>query len=153
MKSISSYILAVGLPLTAVAATGAAVAFWTGSAGGSATATAAADADKLVLAPKTALTGLVPGGSVTSDVTAKNNNASTSVSITGLTVGEITSNKTDCTAAVSGAAAKVTVPSAAVIVAPGATVDYGSVTISMANLDVNQDACKGASFSVTLASS
>lgn len=152
MKNVSARVLAIGLPLTAVAATGAAVAFWSGAAGGDASAKAATAAEALVLAPKTALTGLMPGGSVTATVSATNNNATTSVSISGLTVSAIKSDTAACDL-VSGATAEVKAPSAAVTVAPKATADYGSVTISMANSTGNQDACKGATFSVTLSSS
>ena len=153
MKTISAKILAIGLPLTAVAVTGGAVAFWSGSAGGSGGTTAETSVDALVLSTS-AVTGLVPGGTVTVPVTATNNNATTSVSVSQLTAVDLVSDSDGCDD-VSGATVAVTQPAQAVIVAPaGGTAQVGSIKITMANSPtVNQDACKGAVFTATLAAS
>lgn len=154
MNKTSMRILAIGLPLAAVAATGAALAFWTGGGSGSAAGSAASTVAGVTLATTSPVTGLVPGGSITVAVTATNPNDTTSVSISKLTAGTVTSNLTGCTDALSGATATANQPSAAVTVAPKGTASFGSVTISMVDsATVNQDPCKGAIFTVALTAS
>lgn len=148
MNKTSRRILAIGLPLSVVAATGAAVAFWTGSGTGNVSGTAASEATAVVLSLKSPITGLAPGGSITVPVTATNPNATTSVSISGLTATGLTAG-TACDG-VSGATVTATAPATAVVVPAKGTADFGTLTISMANSATNQDACKGATFSVTL---
>ncbi len=153
MNKTSKRILAIGMPLAAVAATGAAFAYWSGSGTGSGGATAAAQAEAVTLAPTSAITGLVPGGSVSVPVTATNPNKTTSVSITTLTAVAVKSNTTECDL-VAGASVSATSPTAAVIVPPAGTAGFGSITVAMSNSTIaNQDACKGAVFTATLSAS
>lgn len=156
MNKTSRRILAIGLPLCLIAATGAAVAFWTGSGTGAVSGTAESAATPVVLALKTPITGLVPGATVTVPVTATNPNAKTSVSISTLTAGVLTAAEAiagqDCDT-VAGATVTATPPAAGVVLTPLQTVDYGTLSIFMDNTGVNQDACKGAVFSVTLTAS
>lgn len=151
MNKTSARILAVGLPLVAVVATGASFAYWTGGGTGSASSAAAAAVSDVTLSATT-VTGLVPGGSVVVPVTATNPNATTSVSIATLTAGAVTSDLLGCTAVISGATAVATSPTAAVVVPPNnGTASFGSVTVKMVNSPtVDQDACKGATFTVAL---
>lgn len=151
MNTTARRILAIGLPLCLVAATGAAVAFWTGSGSGTVSGTAASQASPVTLTLQSPITGLVPGGSITVPVTATNPNATTSVSIATLAASGLTAG-TACDG-VSGATVTATSPGAAVVLAPGAAADFGTLTIAMANSASNQDACKGVSFSVTLTAS
>ena len=154
MNKTSKRILAVGLPLALVAATATAVAYWTGSGSGTVGATAADGVAGVTLAPTSAVTGLVPGGSITVPVTASNGNATTDVSVASLTAvpGTLASDSAACDL-VSGAAVTVASPAAPVVVPAGGSAAFGSITISMANTAVDQDACKGATFSVDLAAS
>ena len=154
MNKTSARILAVGLPLAVVAATGVGYAYWTTSGSGSVAGTAASAVAGVELTTKTPVSGLVPGGSMTVPVSAKNPNATTSVNVTTLNAGAITTDKAGCTLLVSGATASATSPASAVTIAPGATADFGSVTVSMADDPaVNQDACRGAAFTVALTAS
>lgn len=148
MKKTSARILAVGLPLAVVAASGAAFAYWTSNGSGNASATAESSVAGVTLASD-AISGLVPGGSVTVPVTATNPNAKTSVGVKTLTVGAVTSSVPACTL-VAGATAEPTSPATEVVIAPGASAPFGSVKVTMANSEVNQDACKGATFTVAL---
>lgn len=149
MNKTSARILAVGLPLAAVAATGAAFAFYT--SGGSGTVTAGTSATEIapVTLSSVPVNGLVPGDAITVDVKALNPNLKTSVGVSTLTASAVTSNVPACNT-VSG----VTVSAAptAVVIAPSTTVKVGTVTVTMPNsATVDQSACKGAIFTVTLA--
>lgn len=153
-------ILAIGLPFVVLAGAGVGYAYWSGGGTGSASSSAATSVSNLVLTPKTAVTGLVPGDSVTVPVTATNNNATTSVSLSTLATGAITSGSAACDLLLATAGTKVTAapvqPAVTpVVVAPaGGAADFGSVTVSMENsATVNQDACKGKTFTVALTAS
>lgn len=156
MQKTSRRILSVGLPLAAVAVTGAAVAYWTGSGSGSGSASSAPGVAALALTPVTGISGLVPGGAVTVPILATNGNATTSVTLTTLsaTPGTLTSGSAACDA-VSGATVSVRSPESAVVVAPGGgTAAFGSISITMADEPtVNQDDCKGRTFTVALTAS
>lgn len=155
MNKTSARILAVGLPLAAVAATGAAFAFYTSSGSGTVTGAAATSVSGVTLATTSAVTGLVPGGFVSVPVTATNPNPSTSVRVTTLTAGAVTSDLTACTDAISGVTVSATSPATPVVIAPdNGTASFGSVTLSMMDsATVNQDVCKGAIFTVALSAS
>jgi hypothetical protein len=158
-RNTAKRILAIGLPLVVIAATGIGYAYWTGTGSGSGSATAAGSVTAVTLAPTSAISGLVPGGSTTVPVTATNNNATTSVSIATLVAGAVSSPDGPCNTvlgtATAGATASATSPGSAVIVPPaGGTAPFGSVTITWANsATVNQDACKGKAISVALTAS
>ena len=146
MNKTSARILAVGLPLAAVAATGAAFAFYTSGSSTTTSGDAAAGVDPIVLTAP-AIDGLVPGKEISVDVQAENPNATTSVGVSTLEA-TVTSDDADCNA-VSGATAVATPLD--VVIEPGDTVTVGSVKVTMANdPDTNQDACKGKTFTVTL---
>ncbi|MCW2682006.1 MAG: hypothetical protein JWM62_3407 [Frankiales bacterium] len=150
MNKTSARILAVGLPLAAVAATGAALAYYTSASSGSAAGSAAEAIDAITLSTGSAVSGLVPGGSITVPVKASNPNTKTGVGVTTLTATAVTSGDTSCDE-VSGASYTVTNPASTVVVPPNGSATVGSVTISMLNDDSkNQDACKGKTFTVTL---
>lgn len=153
MNKTSARILAIGLPLSVVAATGAAVAFWTGGGSGSADGKTASSVAAVTLATTSPVTGLVPGGSISVPVTATNPNASTSVGIKVLAAGSVTSGVAGCDT-VAGLTVTPVSPGAEVIVAPASSASFGSVTIAMANNPtVNQDACKNVTFTVALTAS
>ena len=148
MNKTSARILAVGLPLAAVAATGAAFAYYTSAGSGTVTAGKAADSISAVTLTSAPVNGLVPGDAVTVPVTATNPNTKTSVGVTTLTATAVTSDIAACNT-VSG----VTVSTAptTVVIEPTKSASVGTVTVTMPNSPtVDQSACKGATFSVTL---
>lgn len=148
MNKTSARILAVGLPLVAVAATGAAFAFYTSGGSGTVTAgTSAATVDPITLS-SVPVDGLVPGGVITVDVLATNPNATTSVGVSTLTAGAVTSGDAACNT-VSGVTVSATPTS--VVIAPGTTSKVGTITVTMPNSPtVDQSACKGKTFTVNL---
>jgi hypothetical protein len=148
MIKIAKVILAVGLPATAVAATGLAVAYWTATGSGSGTVTAGS-VGPLELLGVSDVTGLVPGGSRTIPVSAKNPDPTASIAVSTLTAVAVISGSPACDR-VSGATVTAIGPGATVVVAPGATAPFGTVTVGMADSAVNQDACKGQTFVITL---
>lgn len=152
MNKTSKRILAVGLPLTAVAVTGAGIAYWTASGSGSVAGSAAAEAAAVTLRTTSPVTGLMPGRDITVGVTAANPNATTRVSIAGLTAGAVTSDKGGCDG-VSGVTAVAAPPSSPVLVPAAGQAAFGTVTITMPDSDTDQSACKGATFTVALTAS
>ncbi|MBK5306261.1 MAG: hypothetical protein JJD92_06185 [Frankiaceae bacterium] len=152
-KRTAKRILAIGLPVVLLVGTGVGYAYWTGAGAGSGTATAAGSITDAGLSA--AVSGLVPGGTVTVPVTVSNPNATTSISLTSVTPGVITSSLSGCTSALSGAAASWTAPATVpVVVAPSGSAAFGTLSVSMANSpSTNQDACKNAVFTVALSAS
>jgi hypothetical protein len=148
VNKTSARILAVGLPLAAVAATGAAFAYYTSAGSGTVTAgTSAASITPLTLSAAP-VNGLVPGDSITVDVQATNPNGKTSVGVSTLTAAELTSGSDACDE-VSGAT--VTASPSAVVIAPNQSAKVGSITVTMPNSPTtDQSACKGKTFTVKL---
>jgi len=155
MNKISQRILAVGLPLAAVATTGVAFAAWTATGGGLGAAKAGNAHNQLTATAATAPTGnfLVPGG--TGDIVVHVvNNASYPVKFTTITPGGSSSyaapaNCNDGATPTPGPA--VTMPSAVTVTAVtllgGASTD---VTLSgAASMALGAtDACQDGSFSI-----
>jgi hypothetical protein len=163
-KRTAKRILAIGLPLVLIGSVGVGYAFWTTSAGsGSGTADAAAGLTPVTLSGS--ITGLVPGATVNVPVMATNSNATSSVHVASIAItagpksNSTTTGGTNCDL-VSGATATVT-PAAALNVPPTPASGAGSTGTQVGVLHitmpddatVNQDDCKGKTFTVTLASS
>ena len=123
-----------------------AYAYWTTSGSGEADATIASANGTLDL-HATFGDGIYPGGSKTVTYTADNDGD------TDLKVGTIhavvTTDDVDCDAADFTIADHV---SSAVVPANTAAYSVGSATLSMANSPSSQDACKGATLTLTLSS-
>src|SRR5690349_2696801 len=132
-----------------VGAAGGAYAYWTGTGSGS--AATGTSTDWLVTVDSFTGTALTPGGpSQTVNAHIKNAAASGTQRLTGVSVavktstGGAWSSVANCSAAdytVSIAPAAANGYSTSTDVAAGSTVD-GVITISMNNLDANQDGCK-----------
>lgn len=125
-------------------------AFWTISGSGTATTDVGVASNGTVTLAATIPNGIYPGGTRPVSYTATNTNA-TDVRVGTVTVTGITSNVPACDTGdfsvtpavqnfdVAGGASNVALPTAA--------------TLSYANTAVSQDACKGATLTLTLSSS
>lgn len=156
MRKTTKITAAVAGGALAVVTAGAAYAYWTTSGSGSASGTAALTAGTLSLSgPTTAVTGLVPGGSISVPITASNSSTTTSLQATTLSVTNLHSNKPDCDllAAADYATVAAVQPTSAVLVAPGGSQPFGSVTVGMPNTANDQSVCKGAVFSFDVSAS
>jgi hypothetical protein len=141
-------ILAVGLPLVLIAGAGVGYAYWTSTGTGNGTASAASGPAGISLTGTA--TGLTPGGSVTVPIMATNPN-SYRVAIAALTA---TPASFTCAGASPGADISVGTPSlSSTFVPAGGPTQVGSVVVTMNDTSSNQDACKGASFTLTFGAS
>lgn len=127
---------------------GVAYAYWTTTGSGSGQATSASSNGNIVLNASFA-GGLTPGASRTVSYTADNANSSS------LFVGTITPTVSIDAAHSSCAVADFTIPAtAANTTVPASTNGFavGTGTLTFADTSANQDACKGAIVTLTLAS-
>ncbi len=127
---------------------GAAFAYWTASGSGSSTGTVAASNGAIVLHAAFPNAALYPGGSQIVTFTADNGGAQ-AVSV-GTVHTVVTTSDPLCLAAdftVADVAENQSIAAGA-----SGTVLANSGTISMTNTNVNQDACKGATLTLTLSS-
>ena len=136
------------VPLVAIFAmllTGAAVAFWTTSGGGSSTASVGTDAG-VTITPITYSNSLFPGGSATVSFTVNNSSTTTAVTVASV-VADTSAGTNGITGLPVGcAAADFHFANVAVGASIAASGTYaGTGTLSLDNTAVNQDACKGAS--------
>jgi hypothetical protein len=126
----------------AVAGAGAAYAYWTATGAGTGTGTVGSATTPFVIT-NAVPTGLVPGGSVTVNGTVTNNNATSSQFVN--TVTGVVSTSGGCLAS------DFTLPAVPVnlrVLKAGGTQPF-SATLSMADTALNQDACKGATVTIT----
>jgi hypothetical protein len=120
---------------------GAAYAYWSTTGGGSGQAAASAGTSPVSITV-TFEGGIAPGGSKDILYSATNpNSSSTTVTLDKAVVTASGS----CDAAWFGA----TVPAGTTTVVAGATTSLGTGTLSFADTATNQDACKGATITVT----
>lgn len=157
MNKVSKRILAVGLPLVVVAASGAAYAYWTSNGTGTGTATTGTTL-ALTVAGATAPTDLAPGvaaGPVTVTVT---NPGSSSVKVSQVVASIASVSKAagapagGCTASdytLSGA----TMTTGAAELAPGASTTFSGASLGFNNTGSNQDGCKGATVNLSYTAS
>lgn len=128
----------------------AAVAFWTGS--GSGTGTGAVGTSGAVTLTGTVAEGSAPGGAVAVSFTAANPSGSpiqvTEVQLAGVTVDEAHATCVTADFTMAGVVENHEVPA-------GATVEPLPVdgSLAYANTGINQDACKGATLTLSLTSS
>lgn len=158
MYLISKQILAIGLPVVVVAATGVAVAYWSTSGSGTGTSTTATPAALVVTqtaAPSNMGPG-VPAGSITvtvrnpgpGDVTVNQVVASIASVVKASGAPEGACDSTDY------ALANVVMGSgSAQVVAAGAEATFSGATLAFNNKTTNQDACKGATVNLSYAAS
>lgn len=142
--------LAIGIAATALVAVGGGVAFafWTTTGSGSGSATTATSNGTIVLHAAFD-NGLTPGASETVTYTADNGGSSS------LQVNTITPTVSVDAGHSSCLAADYTIDptvSGVVVPAHGTAVPVGTGTIHFADTAVNQDGCKGAVVTLTLAS-
>ncbi|HZC71150.1 MAG TPA: hypothetical protein VE442_10685 [Jatrophihabitans sp.] len=154
MRKISKKVVVATAAATAIAVGGGiAFAYWSTSGSGSGTGTVASSNGTLVLHGSIA-PGLTPGGSETVNFTAENSNSSSlqvgtvhSVVSTTEAVG-VTGTCDPSWFTIANVVENQTIP--AHTTAPVALVNSG--TISMSDESVSQDACKGATITLTLSS-
>lgn len=125
---------------------GAAYAYWstTGSGGGSATASGGTTTSTVLIDASFAA-GLTPGGS--EDITYTGTNPNSSSTTVTLDNAVVTASGT-CDAGWFAAS----VPSGATPIAAGTTAGLGKGTLTFTDTAANQDACKGATITVTVGS-
>ena len=138
-----------GVTLLSLAGTGGlAYAYWTTTGAGSGAATAASANGTLVLAASFPAATLVPGGSVVVSYTASN--ASTTDLQVGTVSAVVSSSVPGCLASDFSIAP---VAENQVIAAGASNVALANTgTLSFANSAADQDACKGATITLTLSS-
>jgi len=135
--------LAVGTIAT-VAVAGGAYAYWTAGGTGGGTAVAGSTMSVLEISGNPA-NGIVPGGSVPVTVSVHNPNSSSShIDVISATVD---ANSADC---VDGDFSFDSIP-ANVRIAGGATLTFDSL-VHMADTAANQNACRGATLTLTYSS-
>ncbi|MDT0168086.1 hypothetical protein [Pseudarthrobacter sp. BRE9] len=125
---------------------GAAYAYWstTGSGGGTATASSGTTTSTIQISAAFA-DGLTPGAS--EDITYTGYNPNSSSTTVTLDSAVVTASGT-CDASWFAAS----VPSTTTTIAAGATAGLGKGTLSFADTATKQDACKGATITVTVTS-
>lgn len=125
---------------------GAAYAYWSATGTGSGSALTSEGTQSVVLVASFGA-GIAPGGTKTVTYTASNpNSSSTTVSALGATVE---TSVAGCDPAWFG----VTAPAGTKALAANATgVDLGEGTLTFADVNVNQDACKDATITVRVTS-
>jgi len=157
MRRPSKKILAALLGLVmVVAGAGAAYAYWT--AGGSGTGTASTGTTQdLTINQTSAITGLGPGVAAKTLSGDFDNPSDASIYVTDVTATGYTIDAAHVTAGCTVAQGNYTLGGTATV---GADVPTGvgegawtGLTVEMNNLTTNQDACKGATLTITYASS
>jgi hypothetical protein len=147
--SLKKKIAAAAAGAAIIAGAGGAYAYWTTSGAGSGSATTASSNGTLVLRA-TFANGLTPGAQEAVSYSADNGGSSS------LQVGTITPTVSiDAAHSASCLASDFTappVPSNTTVLAHTTGTSVGSGTVSMADTAVNQDGCKGAIVTLTLAS-
>lgn len=151
-KSLTIFVAAV----VVVAGAGGAYAYWTNSGSGSGTAGTGTNA-AVTVNQTSVVAGLYPGGpAVTLSGNFNNPNAGptyvTAVTATGYTI-DATHVTAGCTVAQGNYTLGGTAPVAANVPAGNAQGSWTGLTIVMNNLATNQDVCKGATVTITYASS
>jgi hypothetical protein len=157
MRRPSKKILAVLVGVVMViAGAGAAFAFWT--AGGSGTGTAGTGTSAaLTVNQISVITDLAPDGAAQTLSGDFNNPSDGSIYVTAVTATGYTIDATHVTAGCTVAQGNYTLGGTATVGADVPTGDnqgaWTGLTVVMNNLTTNQDACKGATLTITYASS
>lgn len=160
MNKTSMRILAIGLPLAAVATTGAALAYWSSTGSATGTSSTQAGVASLTVVQASAPTNLAPGvaaGGVT--VTVTNPTGSTSDVKVSQVVASIASvvKATDAPAGTCAAAdytlAGATMTAGAKELIPGGSTTFSGATLAFNNTTADQNGCKGATVTLSYAAS
>ena len=156
MRNTSKRILAVGLPLALVVATGSAIAYWTSNGSGSGTASTADPASSLTVSQVSAPTTMAPGvapGAVTVSVT---NSGTTSVAVSQVvaSIASVTPKPGESCSASDYVLSGATMTTGAAELAAGASTTFSGATLGFNNSStVNQDGCKGATVNLSYVAS
>jgi hypothetical protein len=156
MNMTSKRILAVGVPLCLVIATGVAVAFFTGSGGGTGTATSSTGVTVLSV-NQAAISGLAPGAPASlGDISGTvGNPSSQSAYVTSVTASLASVAKAAGAPAGTCDASDYSLTNAVMAVganvAAGGTAPFSGANLSFVNKATNQDACKGATVTLSYA--
>jgi hypothetical protein len=150
-------ILAIGLPLVVIAATGVGYAYWTSGGSGTGSAATANPGNTLSVTQTSTVSGLVPGGAAQPITVRVTNAASASNPVhVNQVVASFTvtpSGTNTCAASnydLAGATMTTTSPAAASHdVAPGGTLDFVGATLALTETGGNQDGCKGATVNLS----
>lgn len=156
MNKTSKRILAIGLPLVVVAATGVGYAYWTSGGTATGTAATASEATELVLEQVAAPTNLAPGiaaGAVSVKVTNPADAASSAqVSKVVATYTVVPLDGKSCGDA-NYALLGAEMTEGAAELAPGESTTFTGATLGFANSAANQDGCKGATVNLSYTAS
>lgn len=134
--------------LGVLAIAGAAIAYWTTSGAGSGTGTVGTSNGTVTLTGSFPASSLFPGGSVPVTFTAQTSSTS-NLYVGTVTATNIATSDPGCLPA--DFSLPPTVENTAVPAGPAITLP-NTGTLSMANTAANQDACKGATITLTLSS-
>ncbi len=159
MHRVSKQILAIGLPVAAVAVTGVAVAYWTTTGSGTGTAGTAASATTVTVRQASAPTGMGPGIAAGDITVTVSNPGSSSVPANQVlvTIDSVTkvagAPAGTCTASdyvLTGA----TMTTGATTLAPSTSTTFSGATLqSKDDAIIDQDGCKGATVTLAYAAS
>ena len=141
-------ILATGTAAAVLASGGVAYAYWSAGGSGTGSGTAESTTGTLVLSAAFPTAGLHPGGAVA--VTYRASNATDTDLMLGSISGTVSTTPTTCLASdfsLNTVTANQVIPANTANVLVSAT-----GTLSFANTSLNQDACKGATVTLTLTS-
>lgn len=160
MRIVSMKVLAVGVPLTVLAATGAAVAYWTGGGGtgGGNAGTAATGSTSLTVTQASAPTTMAPGVTTGPISVTVSNPGSSSVYAAQVVVSIASVTKAASAPAGTCSAADYTLSgetmtTGAANLAPAGTTTFTGASLVFNDTTANQDACKGATVGLTYVAS
>ena len=146
-------LLAVASVLAVVALTSIAYAYWTASGSGSgAGVTADPGAQSVVVNQTSASSGLYPGGSVALSGNF-DNPATNAVHVAGISATVTGTDKAGCNAADYSISGTPAIANSGSVPSGTAVGGWSGLTLSMANTGSNQDACKGATVSISYTAS
>lgn len=157
-RSITKKRSVVALSIVAVlAVAGGAYAYFSSTGSGTGTASVGTSSPWTVT-PAAATGGPLVPGSGTETITYTVTNASsghqklntTTASVASNSSGDVTTNGTDVPGCLATWFTVTNTPPAAADLAGGATQTGGSLTVTMPNVNTNQDSCKGASPDITI---
>jgi len=157
MRKLSKKTLAVATTVVLLSGGGAAFAYWTAGGTGTGTAATATSATVSVNQTGAVITGLTPGGpffdlagTLTNSTTGPLLVASVTAAVTGVDASHPTCAFTDYK--ITGTSVLANLDTSG-YVPVGSTATWSGLKVNLANTAANQNACKGATVTITYASS
>lgn len=150
MRSLTKHrILRAGMVITVLAIATTAIAYWSATGGGSGSgATADPGAQSVTVNQTSASSGLYPGGSVALSGNFDNSSAN-AVHVNGVTAAVTGTDKAGCTAANYSVTGTSSVANGGSVPSGSGTGGWSGLTLNMLNTASDQEACKGATVSLS----